>query len=108
MTDVIADLKALKLHGMAQAYAELLEQGGSAALQASHWLIEHLLQAEHTYQAMRTIAYQMHTARFPIHRDLASFDFASAKASGCVSTPPSSWSTRWSWRKRRASRVAWP
>ena len=84
MTDVIADLKALKLHGMAQAYAELLEQGGSAALQASHWLIEHLLQAEHTYQAMRTIAYQMHTARFPIHRDLASFDFASAKVDEAI------------------------
>jgi hypothetical protein len=30
MTEVIADLKALKLHGTAQAYAELLEQGGSA------------------------------------------------------------------------------
>jgi DNA replication protein DnaC len=84
MTDVIADLKALKLHGMAQAYAELLEQGGSAALQAAHWLIEHLLQAEHTYQAMRTIAYQMHTARFPIHRDLASFDFASAKVDEAI------------------------
>lgn len=79
MTEVIADLKALKLHGMAQAYAELLEQGGSAAMQASQWLIERLLQAEHTYQAMRTITYQMHAARFPIHRDLASFDFASAK-----------------------------
>ncbi|PTG18147.1 AAA family ATPase, partial [Staphylococcus chromogenes] len=39
MTEVITDLKALKLHGMAQAYGELLEQGGSAALQASHWLI---------------------------------------------------------------------
>jgi hypothetical protein len=37
-------------------------------LQASHWLIEHLLQAEHTYQVLRTVAYQMHTARFPIQR----------------------------------------
>lgn len=84
MTEVITDLKALKLHGMAQAYGELLEQGGIAAMQASHWLIEHLLQAEHTYQAMRTIAYQMHTARFPIHRDLASFDFASAKVDEAI------------------------
>ena len=65
MPEVITDLKALKLHGMAQAYGELLEPGGSAALQASHWLIEHLLQAEQPYQAMRTIAYQMHVARFP-------------------------------------------
>ena len=55
MAEVITDLKALKLHGMAQAYGELLEQGGTAALQSSHWLIEHLLQAEHTYQALRTL-----------------------------------------------------
>lgn len=41
MTEVIPDLKALKLHGMAQAYGELLEQGGIAAMQTSHWLIEH-------------------------------------------------------------------
>ncbi|HWU75359.1 MAG TPA: ATP-binding protein [Rhodanobacter sp.] len=73
MAEVITDPKALKLHGMAQAYVELLEQGGSVAMQTSQWLIEHLLEAEHTYQAMRTIAYQMHVARFPIHRDLASF-----------------------------------
>ena len=84
MAEVTADLKALKLHGMAQAYAEWLEQGGIAAMQAAHWLIEHLLQTEHTYQAMRTIAYPMHTARFPIHRDLASFDFASAKVDQAI------------------------
>ena len=84
MAQVITDLKALKLHDIAQAYGDLLEQRGTAAMQASHWLIEHLLLAEHTYQAMRTIAYQMHTARFPIHRDLASFDFARAKVDEAI------------------------
>ena len=84
MTEVIADLKMLKLRGMAQAYGELLEQGGTAAMQTLHWLIEHLLQAEHTYHALRTIAYQMRTARFPIHRDLASFDFAGAKVDEAI------------------------
>ena len=79
MSEVITQLKALKLYGMAQSYAELLEHGGTAAMQSSHWLIEHLLSAERTDRALRTINYQMHTARFPVHRDLASFDFSAAK-----------------------------
>jgi len=79
MSEVIAELKALKLYGMAHSYAELLQHGGTAAMQASHWLIEHLLAAERTDRALRTIRYQMHTARFPVHRDLASFDFGAAK-----------------------------
>ena len=63
---------------MAQAYAELLDNGGHATLDSSHWLIEHLVRAENTDRAMRSIRHQMHSARFPIHRDLASFDFAAA------------------------------
>ena len=76
--DILADLKNLKLHGMALGYAELIEHGGRATLDASHWLIEHLVRAEHTDRAMRSIRHQMHAARFPIHRDLASFDFSAA------------------------------
>jgi DNA replication protein DnaC len=76
--DILAELKDLKLHGMAQAYAELIDNGGRATLDSSHWLIEHLVQAENTDRAMRSIRHQMHSARFPIHRDLASFDFAAA------------------------------
>jgi len=76
--DILADLKSLKLHGMAFGYAELIEHGGRATLDASHWLIEHLVRAEHTDRAMRSIRHQMHAARFPIHRDLASFDFSAA------------------------------
>lgn len=41
-------------------------------------LIEHLLQAETTDRAMRSVQYQMASARFPVHRDLASFDFAAS------------------------------
>ena len=84
MSEVITELKALKLHGMAQSYAELLEHGGIAALQSSHWLIEHLIGAEHTDRAMRSISHQMHAARFPIHRDLASFDFSAAKVDEAI------------------------
>lgn len=78
MSDLLADLKALKLFGMTQAFAELIQNGGSATLQSSQWLLEHLVRAEHTDRAMRSIRHQMHAARFPIHRDLAGFDFAAA------------------------------
>ncbi len=76
--DIHADLKALRLHGMASAWEDLIEQGGNASLAASKWLIEHLLQAEDTNRAMRSIAHQMKAARFPIHRDLAGFDFSAS------------------------------
>ena len=71
MSEIITALKALRLHGMAAAYADLLQDGGSGSIAASHWLIEHLLEAEHTDRAMRSVRYQLNAARFPIHRDLA-------------------------------------
>lgn len=79
MPDILTQLKALKLHGMADSYAELVKQGASgahASLDASEWLLRHLVEAESTDRAIRSIAYQMHTARFPIHRNLESFDFS--------------------------------
>jgi DNA replication protein DnaC len=73
--DVPAELKALRLNGMAGAWGELMEQGGGASIDSSRWLIEHLLQAEDVDRHMRSIAHQMKAARFPVHRDLAGFDF---------------------------------
>ena len=73
--DVQAQLKALRLSGMANAWADLTEQGGDTTLAASRWLVEHLVQAEEAERAMRSIAHQMKSARFPMHRDLAGFDF---------------------------------
>ncbi len=73
--DVHAQLKALRLNGMAVAWADLVEQGGDSTLDASRWLVEHLLQAEDADRAMRSIAHQMKSARFPMHRDLAGFNF---------------------------------
>ncbi len=73
--DVPAELKALRLQGMAGAWRELMEQGGGASIDTSRWLIEHLLQAEDVDRHMRSIAHQMKSARFPVHRDLAGFDF---------------------------------
>mmetsp|Transcript_66689 Transcript_66689/g.164355 ORF Transcript_66689/g.164355 Transcript_66689/m.164355 type:complete len:274 (-) Transcript_66689:878-1699(-) len=75
MRDVTIELKALRLHGMAGAWADLQTQAGAEQLQQGQWLMEHLLQAEGVDRASRSVNYQMHAARFPIHRDLAGFDF---------------------------------
>lgn len=79
MTDLIADLKALRLYGMANCYADWVEQGSAGALNTNESLLRHLVQAESTDRALRSIRYQMHSARFPIHRDLAGFDFDQSK-----------------------------
>jgi DNA replication protein DnaC len=76
--DVATDLKELRLHGMVSAWTELLAQGESSTA-SSKWLIEHLLEAEHTDRAMRSVRHQMNAAKFPLHRDLAGFDFACSK-----------------------------
>lgn len=79
MRDVMTELKQLRLHGMADAWTDLAQQGTLASLESSRWLIEHLLQAETTDRAMRSVNHQMGAAKFPAHRDLAGFDFGSAK-----------------------------
>lgn len=79
MADLINDLKRLRLYGMAACYAEGLEQGSTTGLTSYETLLTQLVQAESTDRAMRSIRYQMHVARFPIHRDLAGFDFEQSK-----------------------------
>ena len=74
MADLVADLKRLRLYGMAACYAEGLEQGQPERTTATA-LLTQLVEAEATDRATRSIRYQMHVARFPIHRDLAGFDF---------------------------------
>ena len=78
MRDVTMELKELRLHGMVSAWTDLIDQG-TTSTSSSKWLIEHLLQAEHTERAMRSVRHQMTVAKFPVHRDLAGFDFASSK-----------------------------
>ena len=71
---IVADLKALRLHGMAGAWADLIEQNNSK-LEASRWLVEQMLRAETTERATRSVGRQISPAKFPVHRDLAGFDF---------------------------------
>ena len=74
MRDVTVELKALRLHGMAGAWADLIEQN-NGELEGSRWLVEQMLHAETTDRATRSVGHQMSSAKFPVHRDLAGFDF---------------------------------
>ncbi|MGE6193817.1 ATP-binding protein, partial [Pseudomonas aeruginosa] len=56
MRDLMAELKELRLHGMATAWAELTAQGESNTA-SSKWLLEHLLEQEHTDRAMRSVSH---------------------------------------------------
>ena len=82
MSDILSQLKALKLQGMADSYAELQSQGATgatASLEASEWLLRQLLEAESNDRGIRSLRYQMNAARFPVHRDLLGFDFGQSK-----------------------------
>jgi hypothetical protein len=131
--DIIGEFKALRLHGMAATWADLCEQN-SGEVQGTRWLIEPLLRAELTDRATRSVGHQMSAAKFPVHRDLAGFDFAVSPvdrklvtqlaettfteaahnvvlgitANACASTARSIWSTRWSRRRLRARPGASP
>ena len=80
--DIGIELKELRLHGMSGAWNELSTHEGKTTdlgLQTSRWLIEHLLQAEHAHRASASVRHQMKAAKFPLHRDLAGFDFEGAQ-----------------------------
>lgn len=51
MTELIAAFKALRLHGMATGYAELLGNGGPG-VETAEWIVRHLLEAEKTDRAL--------------------------------------------------------
>jgi len=74
--EIIGHLKELHLYGMAAAWPETVARCRHAALEPDE-LVRHLIDAEIAQRKVRSIAYQMSTARFSAHRDLAGFDFAS-------------------------------
>jgi DNA replication protein DnaC len=76
-TATVERLKSLRLHGMVAAWTDLIAPGESG-IASSKWLIDHLLEAEETDRAMRSIRHQLSAAKLPIHRDLAGFDFTAA------------------------------
>jgi DNA replication protein DnaC len=72
--DRIERLKSLQLHGMATAWAELTAEVPRKAVANEVWL-DQLIAAEIADRSIRKLSYQLKAARFPIHRDLASFDW---------------------------------
>ena len=81
MRDVVNEFKALRLHGMAATWADIMETDGPSSVTVQHarGVLTRMLEAEQTDRAMRSISHQMSQARFPAHRDLAGFDFENAR-----------------------------
>jgi DNA replication protein DnaC len=75
---VVIMLRGLKMHGMAQAAGDLMEQG-SPAFETALPILSQLLKAETAEREVRSISYQIKAARFPAYKDLTAFDFASSE-----------------------------
>ena len=75
---IVVMLRSLKMHGMAQAVGELMEQG-APAFEAAVPILSQLLKAETSEREVRSVAYQVKAARFPAYKDLSGFDFASSE-----------------------------
>ena len=64
---IVATLKHLRLHGMAQSMIELAQQGGPR-YQDVLPLMDLLLKSEVAEREVRSITYQLKCARFPHYR----------------------------------------
>jgi DNA replication protein DnaC len=72
--DLTTRLKALQLNGMATAWSELQAEKPRQAHRPETWM-ERLITAEQTDRRLRSLRYQLTSARFPIHRDLLGIDW---------------------------------
>ena len=71
---MIARLKALRLHGMVAAFDEVIDEGIKRT-RTPFDVLSRLLQAEDAERQARSVRYQMGAAKFPVYRDLDSFEF---------------------------------
>jgi len=74
--DLLSQLKALQLHGMADAWSEIQAESHSATKSSPEEVLRRLIQSETTDRQARSLRYQLNAAKFPIHRDLVSFDWS--------------------------------
>jgi DNA replication protein DnaC len=74
LVDRIEQLKTLQLHGMATAWQELNAESPRKTPIPEVWL-DRLIEAEQVDRQARRLNYQLNTAKFPVHRDLAGFDW---------------------------------
>ena len=84
MIKVVEDLQALKLHGMAQACESILSASADPALIK---LLQQLIEAEQLERDVRRIRYQMAAAKFPHHKDFATFDYSASAIEQTQITP---------------------
>lgn len=73
--DMLAKLKALKLHGMVAAFDEVIDEGIKRS-RTPFDVLGRLLAAEDAERHARSIRYQMAVAKFPEYRELTNFEFA--------------------------------
>lgn len=78
MNALIDQLTALRLHGMAACARDLLCARKPPDLTTA---IKQLIEAETVERRVRSIQYQMRIAKFPHHKDFASFDYSAASIS---------------------------
>jgi len=74
--DRTARLKALHLYGMAAAWSDWQAEYAlqQKPVMPEVWL-DRLIEAEQVDRQARSLSYQLKAARFPLHRDLMSFDW---------------------------------
>jgi len=75
MNALVEQLTLLKLHGMALAITELLAAKKPPSLVAG---LQQLIEAESVERDVRRVRYQMTIAKFPHHKDFATFEYASS------------------------------
>src|SRR5271156_3471058 len=76
---IVVMLRSLKMYGMAQAAGELMEQG-APAYDSAVPILSQLVKAETAEREVRSVAYLIKAARFPMYKDLSGFNFASSEA----------------------------
>lgn len=72
MNTLITQLEQLRLYGMAACAQDLLAARKPASLTTA---LQQMIEAETTERQVRSVQYQMRCARFPHHKDFATFDY---------------------------------
>lgn len=78
MNILIEQLATLRLHGMASCAQELLAARPAQTAPNLTSVLKQLIEAETTERRVKSIQHQMRIARFPHHKDFATFDYVAS------------------------------
>jgi len=84
MNNLIEQLISLKLHGMAQVTTDLLADKNVPSLLTA---LPKMIEAERGDREVRRIQYQMSAAKFPHHKDFATFDYQASAIDKTIIEP---------------------